>query len=235
VTTVPTPRDILRGIAAGRRDGALAVPLALHVAARIQERDPEDFLFDATQLANALRDLADAVEPDGVVVSDSAALLAEAGSVEALLKGDMLACALEATRRLRASYAERLVLTASLPGPAGLGARYQISPESAAEALLGLGKEFLSAGADLLLVQDDQATELPLNTLANVARFHQALALSHGASSPGLPAPAAHALDAPVPSTGVVITPAQLPRTTDIALLRDWVEVVRSAPGFSGD
>jgi hypothetical protein len=214
-------------MAAGRRDGALAVPLALHVAARIQERDPEDFLFDATQLANALRDLAEAVEPDGVVVSDSDALLAEAGSLEALLKGEMLACALEATRRLRASYADGLVLLASLPGPAALSARYQMSPDSAAEALLGLGKEFLGAGADLLLVQDNAARQIPLTTLANVARFHQAVALAHGAASHGLPAPSARALDAPVASRGVVITPEQLPRSTDIAQLRDWVVAVK--------
>jgi hypothetical protein len=217
-------------MAAGRRDGALAVPLALHVAARIQERDPEDFLFDATQLANALRDLADAVESDGVVVSDSNALLADAGSLEALLKGEMLACALEATRRLRASYSDRIVLIASLPGPAALGERFRMSGESGVDALLGLGKEFLGAGADVLLVQDTAGTETSLSTLANVARFHQALALAHGPVSHGLPAPAVCPLDEPAPGEGVVITPSQLPRNTDIALLRDWVEAVRTAP-----
>lgn len=229
-----TPRELARGMAAGRRDGTLAVPLALHVAARIQERDAEDFLFDPTQLANAVRDLADAVEPDGVVVSDSDALLAEAGSAEALLKGEMLACALEATRRLRGSYADRLVLVASVPGPAALNQRFRMSAESAADTVLGLSKEFLAAGADVLLVQDSAAAEIPLTTLSNVARFHQALALAHGAASHGLPAPTICPLDTPTPSPGVVVTPFQLPRNTDIALLREWVEVVRPAPGSTG-
>lgn len=226
-----TPREIARGMAAGRRDGALAVPLALHVAARIQERDAEDFLFDATQLANALRDLADAVEPDGVVVSDAAALLAEAGSVDALPKGELVACALEATRRLRASYADRIVLVASLPGPGALGAQFGLPTEAAAEVLLSLGKDFLGAGTDVLLVEDTAAAPGALTTLANVARFHQALAVAHGAASYGLPAPAVCALEAPAASAGLVVTPAQLPRETDIALLRDWVDTVRALPG----
>jgi hypothetical protein len=216
-------------MAAGR-DGVLAVPLALHVAARIQERDPEDFLFDATQLANALRDLAEAVEPDGLVVSDGEVLLAEAGSVEGLLRGEMLACSLEATRRLRASYSDRIVLMASLPGPGTLRERFPMPAESAAEVVLSLGREYLAAGADVLLVRDTAAADTSLSTLANVARFHQALALTHGGATHGLPVPAACALDEPTPSDGVVITTSQLPRETDITLLREWVAAVRAGP-----
>jgi hypothetical protein len=215
-------------MAAGRRDGTLAVPLALHVAARIQERDPEDFLFDATQLANAQRDLADAVEPDGVVVCDAGALLGETSSLDALLKGEMLRCALEATRRLRTSYADRLVLMASLPGPGVLAERCGIPPAAAADAVLALGKDFLAAGADVLLIEDVAGPDLSLTTLANVARFHQGLALAHGPVTHGLPGPSVHDIATPQPDAGMVITPAQLPRDTDLALLRDWVEHVRA-------
>ncbi len=52
---------MVRALASGQRGYTLAVPLALHVSARIAERDPEDFLRDPTQLANALRDLIEAV------------------------------------------------------------------------------------------------------------------------------------------------------------------------------
>lgn len=227
MTTVPTPREILRGLAAGRRDGTLAVPLALHVAARIQERDPDDFLFDATQLANALRDLTEAVGCDGVVTTDAAALLSEAHSVDALLKGEMVGCALEGTRRLRASYADRLLLAVSLPGPNSLADRCGLAAQTAVDALVDLGKQFLAAGSDVLLVEDAEGTELSLSTLANVGRFHQALVVGHGATTHGLPAPAVCAVEAPEPGKGLVITPAQLPRDTDIAVLRDWVQAVR--------
>jgi hypothetical protein len=225
---MPTPRALARGLAAGQRDGALAVPLALHVAARIQERDPEDFLFDATQLANALRDLADAAQPDGVVVTDDQVLLAEAGSPEALLKGELTACAVEATRRLRSSHGEQLVLMACLPGPVAMRQRFGISPDVSAETLLELAKQFLGAGTDVLLVVDDEGPETALATLANVARFHQALAFARGPVSHGLPVPTARALEEPLAGSGLVITPAQLPRETDIALLREWVDAVRA-------
>jgi hypothetical protein len=58
--------------------------------------------------------------------------------------------------------------------------------------------------------------------LANVARFHQA-ALSHPTPRYGLPL----GLHAPARVPGVAVTPVPLPRDTDIALLRDWVAVVR--------
>jgi hypothetical protein len=93
---------------------------------------------------------------------------------------------------------------------------------------LALGKEFLAAGADLLIVEDDD--ELPgtaLTTLANIARFHQAAALSHGAARYGLPATVSVGLEAPASVPGVVVMPGALARDTDIAVLRDWVAAVR--------
>ena len=46
---------------------------------------------------------------------------------------------------------------------------------SGADGVLAAAKEFLAAGADAIVVLG--AASGPLSTLANVARFHQALAL----------------------------------------------------------
>jgi hypothetical protein len=63
--------------------------------------------------------------------------------------------------------------------------------------------------------------------LSNVARFHQAIALAHGAERYGLAATTVVDFAAPRAATGVVLTPAWLPRDTDITLLSDWITVVR--------
>lgn len=228
-----TPRAVARALAAGQPGGTLAVPLALHVSARIAERDAEDFLYDATQLANALRDLIEAVGPDGVPVTDPAVLLAGCASAESVLASDQLKVALEATRRLRAAYGDAIALAAVLPGPAaiaGLAGPAETAGVSAgpADVVVGLGREFLAAGADVVIVADHE--ELPgtsLATLANVARFHQALALSHTAVRYGLPSAAAQDLHSPGHVAGVAVTPGSLARDTDIAVLRDWVDGVR--------
>ena len=228
-----TPRAVARSLAAGRPGGTLAVPLALHVSARIAERDAEDFVYDATQLANALRDLIEAVGPDGVPVTAPAVLLVGCASAESILASDQLKVALEVTRRLRAAYRDAIALAAVLPGPATIaglvgpadpaGAR-----AGAADVVVELGREFLAAGADVLIVADHE--ELPgtsLATLANVARFHQALALSHPAARYGLPSAVSQELHAPGHVPGVTVTPESLTRDTDLAVLRDWVDAVR--------
>ncbi|MGD0928405.1 MAG: hypothetical protein ABR926_24795 [Streptosporangiaceae bacterium] len=228
-----TPRAVARSLAAGQPGGTLAVPLALHVSARIAERDAEDFVYDPTQLANALRDLIEAVGPDGVPVTDPAVLLAGCTTAESILASEQLKVALEATRRLRASYGDAIALAAVLPGPATIAG--QALPAGAAWAsavaagvVVDLGREFLAAGADLLIVADHE--ELPgtsLATLANVARFHQALALSHTVARYGLPAAAPQDLSSPAQVRGVAVTPESLTRLTDLAVLRDWVAAVR--------
>ena len=223
-----SPRDTARRLAAGQEEGVLAVPLALHVSARIQERDPEDFLYDPTQLANALRDLIDAIHPDGVLASAAQVLLADCKDVPSLLGSVQLATATEATRRLRASFGDRIVVVCGLPGPAAVAAATGASAPAAADASLALAKEFLAAGCDVLLIEDD--TELAgasLSTLANVARFHQALAVSHPQPRYGLPGVVYAPLDAPVAQRGLVTTPEHLPRQTDVAVLRDWVSEIR--------
>jgi hypothetical protein len=98
----------------------------------------------------------------------------------------------------------------------------------AADVVVGLGREFLAAGADVLIVADDE--ELPgtsLATLANVARFHQALAIAHPAARYGLSPAAAEDLHSPGHVRGVAVTPGSLRRDTDLAVLRDWVDTVR--------
>src|SRR5260370_35449588 len=112
-----TPRAVARGLASGL-PGTLAVPLALHVSARIAERDAEDFLYDPTQLANALRDLIEAVGPDGVPVSDPEVLLAGCQSASDVLASHQRGVALQACRRRRAPYAARVRPAPGRPRPA---------------------------------------------------------------------------------------------------------------------
>jgi hypothetical protein len=224
---MPSRRALVRGVAAGQVPGTVAVPLALHVSARIAERDAEEFVYDPTQLANALRDLADAVDPDGVPVCDAGVLLADCQTVADIVASEQLTAAVEATRRLRTSFGDAIALVAVLPGPAAI-ARVAGAGTASADAVLALGKEFLAAGADVLIVQDED--ELPgaaLTTLANVARFHQAAALSHGTERYGLTATAPVDLHAPAHVAGVAVTPGSLARDTDLSVLRDWVTAVR--------
>ncbi len=223
-----SPRHALRAIAVGDGGGVLAVPLALHVSARIQERDAEDFVYDATQLANALRDLIEAVNPDGVPVTDPDVLLAECFDVTQLLGSEQLKTALEATRRLRASQGDRVVLAAVLPGPRMIADRLGADTASAGEAVLALGKQFLGAGADLILVADEEELAgTTLSTLANVARFHQAVALCHPRARYGLAATTVATLESPTAGKGVTVTERTLERQIDLAVLCDWVDAVR--------
>ncbi|WP_370326294.1 hypothetical protein [Euzebya sp.] len=192
------------------------MPLALGVAARIQERAPEDVVHDPTHLANALRDLVDACEPDGVPVATPATLTAHGQASVTAVATDT---AVEATRRLRASMGDRLVLVACLPGAA--------ATEGGCTGLLDLGKAFLAAGADVIVVLDDAgAAGAPLDTLGNIARFHQALALGT-MEEYGLPLVRRQPLTAPVAGAGVVLTDVDLPRDTDVTAVTDWVHAVR--------
>lgn len=209
------PRQRLQALAQGRPDDqAIAVPLAMQVAARIQERDWEAFTCDPTQLANGLRDLVDACAPDGIPVTMPEVLLDAAdpvGGIEAQT-------ALEATRRLRSSMGERVALVACLPGPAAL--------PNGGDDVLELGKAFLGAGADAIVVLEHHGGTSALSTLANVARFYQAAALGC-CDRHGLPVVERVALAEPRPATGMVMTTDTLPRDTDVSVLEDWVEAVR--------
>ena len=63
---------------------------------RIAERDPEDFLYNPTQLANALQDLIEAVGPDGVPICDPSVLVDGCRSASDVLASQQLGVALEA-------------------------------------------------------------------------------------------------------------------------------------------
>jgi hypothetical protein len=214
MTTPLAPRQRVRALAQRRGDGrGIAVPLAHRLAARIQERDWEDFTCDPTQLANGLRDLAEAVAPDGVAVTLPDVLLEGGADV---LGSDQGAAAVEATRRLRASMGDRMALLACLPGPGAV--------DGGAAGVLAAAKEFLAAGADGIVVLG--SPEGSLSTLANVARFHQAVALGDTAAH-GLPVVERRSLTDSAPAAGVVVTDVHLPRETDVSELEDWVLAVR--------
>lgn len=224
---MPTRRAAARAAASGQA-GTVAVPLALEVAARIAERDPEDFRHDPTQLANGLRDLIGAIDPDGVPVCDADALLDGCRTAADLLASGQVAAAAEAASRLRSSYGDNLALAAVLPGPAAISRATGTAVAAAADVVLGLGRQFLIAGADIIVVDDEAETPgTKLTTLANVARFHQAAALSQSVARYGLAATTPVDLYAPAHVPGVAVTPRPLARDTDIAVLSDWVAGVR--------
>jgi len=218
MTTLLAPRLRVQALATGRGDGAgIAVPLALRLAARIQERDWDEFTCDPTQLANGLRDLVDACAPDGVPVTSPEILLS--GRAD-LLVSEQGRAAVEATRRLRASMGDRAALVACLPGPDRV--------TGGTDGLLAAAKEFLAAGADVIVVGDGDggAAEVDLATLANVARFHRAMAVGI-VDGYGLPVVDQVPLTAPRPGVGLVLTDEQLPRDTDLGDLEDWLDSVR--------
>jgi hypothetical protein len=184
----------------------LAVPLALPLAARIGERRWEEFVADPTQLANGLRDLLDAVRPDGVPVTMPDVL--GPGAPEPA----RLACAVEATRRLRASVRDDAVLLAVLP----------VDDEA---VLVDTVRTFLEAGVDGVLLAAAPSAGAA-RTIGNVARFHRAMAhvLAGGAD---LPAAETVDLGTPRAATGLVVTDGEVPAAAGVPAVQHWVETVR--------
>jgi len=141
---------------------ALVCPLVVAQAAEIDARPVPQFLTDPTKLCNGLRMLSEALGTDVIVTAD--------GRPELLTDGVQAAAAVEATRRLAASVAD-VALAAALPGPGRGG-----DP-------LPLARAFLEAGANLLLLVEERplpagsgaAWRAAATTVANVARFHQAV------------------------------------------------------------
>lgn len=218
-----TGRAAVRALGQGRADGGIATPLALPTAARIQERDWEDFLEDPTQLANGLRDLHQAVSPGGLVVTDADTLLEQAGG--GLIEGAHARAAVEAVARLRASLGDTVGLVAAVPGAARVA---QAGMADATEAVQALGKELLGAGADVLLILDEGSPDPGLSTLANIARFHQGAvaAVGDAVTAPLVPAHEV-GLDEPTEGEGLVVTPGPIPRETDITVIEDWIDTVQ--------
>lgn len=211
------PRQRLKALSQGRGDGqGIAIPLAAQFAARINERDWDDFTFDPTQLANGLRDLVDAVRPDGVQVTLPEALT---GTDLDLQSSEHLQVALEATARLRSSMGDRAALLACLPDAPAFTA--------GSTALIEVAKAFLAAGADaIMILATPGAQPQPLTPLANIARFHQAVALSADPQH-GLTRFDEIPLRAPHPTDGIAVTEVNLPRDIDLDTLERWVRAVR--------
>jgi hypothetical protein len=126
--------------------------------------------------------------------------------------------ALEATRRLRSSMGERVALVACLPGPTAL--------VGGGDTLLEATKAFLAAGVDAVVVLEGHDEPSDLGTLANVARFHRAVALGCCAAH-GLPTVERVPLAAPRVGVGLILTDEDLPREIDVTDLEDWVDAVR--------
>lgn len=219
-----TGRAKVRELLQGRGSAGIAVPLALPTAARIQERDWEDFLEDPTQLANGLRDLFQAVGPDGLAVTDVETLV-EQSSAD-LGGGAHAKAAVEAVRRLRATLGDQVALVVPLPGPERLAAGGG-DLSGAAEQVQAYGKELLAAGADVILVVDEGAPHPSLSTLGNIARFHQGVVAVVGGPAGVLVAAEEQHLHQPHAGQGLVITTGEVPRETDITVLEDWVETVQ--------
>jgi hypothetical protein len=205
----------------------VAVPLGLRPAARIQEREWELFLATPTQLANGCRDLVDAVGPDAVVVTSVEVLLEQArehGTVDATPHH---LAAVEAAARLVESLGERAGVAVSLPGPVALATATDATPSAALEQILSAARAYLSAGVDLILIEEPAPdASLTLTTLVNIARFHQAHVVTVGPAWSQLRSAAVAGLDQDASAGGVVVTPGELPRDVDLGDLEDWVVAV---------
>lgn len=197
-----SPRGRAQAIAVGRGgQHTLAVPLVLRLAARIAERPLEEFFTDPTQLANGLRDLLEAVGPDGLVVTLPDVLSDDADSKR-------FRCAVEATRRLRSTVGDRAALFAVLDGSG---------------PVVDSARAFLSAGIDGIVLTGSCPPEVA-RTIGNVSRFHRAVA--HAADVPGLSPPTVVALAAPRPAVGLVVTDGEVPADTAVPVVEDWVRAV---------
>lgn len=240
------PRKRAQAISkAGPEAARIAFPHAFEAAAEVSARPLAAFLEDPTQLANGLAELARAIGSDGIVCLDGLGLdrvdAAAAASAPSLLASRRVAASLEATRRLRATFADGAALVVVVDGPAALAAAAAAGGEIDAGAIEDAGavlsavvRAFAEAGADLFLVDDPaevserDAWSDALTTASRVAKFHRGAAYvrAAGAASP-LPSPAAIPLDAPAPAPrGVVTTSARVARL-DLPAMTEWMRVVR--------
>jgi hypothetical protein len=238
---VKPARKRAQAIAQGRgRNDRVVIPLAFEVAARISARPLAEFRHDATQLANGLAELQSAINADGMVCALAGGMEFEAAAGagldgERIATQGAVAASLEACRRLRASQGDNAALLAGLTGPATLARQFAVDITAATTSFAALVKAFCDAGADVILLMEDEGAACDgedwqdgVKTAANIARFHQAsLLVWQGAG--GLAAPHGIALDAPqISGLGIVTTSALVPADADIEQLRLWVAGVRS-------
>jgi hypothetical protein len=171
----------------------------------------------------------DVVTADGAFGGFFAAQAAERDDPGALAAAPRVSAALETARRLRGTVGDTAVLVACLPGPGAVAGR-RAGRSDAAEVVRVLAKEFLGAGADVILLaeKDGAAADEPaLRTIANMARFHRALSYLSGATASCMDAPAVVPLGCPRPARGLVVTERDLPPGTSMTAVQDWVAGVR--------
>ena len=149
----------------------------------------------------------------------------------ALPAAPRISAALEASRRLRVTVGDTAVLVACLPG-GGRAAELLGDSSAGASVLQVLAREFLGAGADILLLAEREAgggaaQEPAMRTVANMARFHRALCYVSGPAVSFLDQPTVVPLDQPRPARGLVVTERELPADTSMTVVRDWVDRVR--------
>jgi hypothetical protein len=187
---VPSARSRARLLARhGHASPALVCPLVLGQAAEVEALPLERFLTDATKLANGLQALHAALGNDVIVTAAADGLAAASTGTEPVVAHPRATAAVEATRRLAAT-TDDAALAVALCGPARLAAQLGRAPtdatvlERCGAVLLTLAKAFLEAGANLLLVVEDEALPAGFGDewrsvatpLVNQARFHQAAA-----------------------------------------------------------
>jgi hypothetical protein len=230
-------RKRAQAIAAGRgRDQRVVVPLAFATAARIAARPLDEFRVDPTQLANGLAELQRAIAADGIVVALAGGMerASCAGPLDAaaIVTGGPVAASLEATSRLRQTFADQVALVAGLTGPSTLAHQFDTPIAAAAACFAALTKAFCAAGADCVLVfeepglVEDADWQAALKTAGNIARFHQASLLCW--SSATLPVPVKLPLDAPsTTGTGYITTDREVAEDADLVALAAWVRATR--------
>lgn len=233
-------RKRAQAIAQGRgRSDRVVIPLAFEVAARISARPLAEFRNDATQLANGIGELQQALQADGMVCALAAGMefdsAAGAGlDVERIANQGAVGASLEACRRLREVQGDNAALLAGLTGPATLAQQFGVDVESACVAFAALVKAFCAAGADVILLMEDEgaacdgeAWQDGVKTAANIARFHQGTLLAWQGVG-GIAAPHGIALDAAAAGgVGIITTSAPVAADADIAELRHWVTTVK--------
>ena len=206
----------------------VAAPLALRPAARIQEREWEEFLRNPTQLANGCRDLVDAIAPNAIIVT-SPRVLAEEAERDPVSAAPHFVAALEAVERLVGSLAHRAAVGVCIPGPSTLIAAGGRTLDASLGEVLDAGRAALQAGAHLVLLDDPEPVpEVSLTTLVNIARFHQAYIVAIGQPWGGAQGSSIVPLGDRTPGTGLIVTPGELERDIDISELSDWVYDVTS-------
>lgn len=240
VPAVKPARKRAQAIAQGRgRSERVVIALAFEVAARISARPLAEFRNDATQLANGLGELQQALQADGVVCALASRMEWESAAgtgldVDHIVAHGAVAASLEACRRLREVHGDNLALLAGLTGPATLAAQFAVDVNAACIAFGALVKAFCAAGADVIVLLEDTDSECSseawqdgVKTAANIARFHQASLLAWNGMG-GLAAPYALPLAAPAASgLGIITTAEVVPADADIELLRAWVNTVK--------